>query len=293
MDNFVNLHVHTSYSLLDGAIRISDLVAKVKAAGMPAVAVTDHGNMMGAVKFYKECLKVGIKPIFGTEFYVDPGGRQLRDHRQYSAYHLVLLAKDNTGLSNLMRLNTLSYSEGFYYKPRIDWELLSFYCEGLICLSGCLKGELSAYFFQHRPDDFWQTLEFYRRLFGEDYYLEAQLNSTPEQRLYNTFLKELSQTEGIPLVMTPDAHYLNRDDAAAHDLLLCIQTNAKIDQEDRMRMPTDEFFIYTPADIYTPQREDWEKEAARRTLEVADKCQVEILLHQDHMPVFQLEGNEL
>lgn len=289
MENFVNLHVHTSYSLLDGAIRIPDLVAKVKASGMPAVAITDHGNMMGAVKFFKECVKAGIQPIFGTEFYIDPGGRHIRDHLLYRAHHLVLLAKDNTGLMNLMRLNTLSHSQGFYYKPRIDWELLSSFGEGLICLSGCLKSELAAYLFQHQPEELWQTLEFYRSLFGEDYYLEIQLNTTKEQLLYNTFLKELSRLEDVPLVLTPDAHYLNREDASAHDLLLCIQTNAKVEQENRMRMPSDEFFVYAPEDVYVSWRDELEYEAARRTLEIAAKCSAELSLHQDHMPVFAVE----
>lgn len=290
MDNFVNLHVHTTFSLLDGAIWIPDLAAKVKAAGMPAVAVTDHGNMMGAVKFYRECLAQGVKPIIGTEFYVDPGGCRNRDPQKTRAFHLTVLAKDNAGLVNLMRLNTLSHRDGFYYKPRVDWDLLAQYAEGLICLSGCLKGELAFCFFHGLAESFWETLRFYRQTFDEDYYLEIQTNTTAEQVRYNTFLKELAREEGIPLVLTTDAHYLDRADAEAHDVLLCIQTNARLDQEDRMRLPTDDFFLHTPKDVYAAGRDEAELEAARRTLEIADRCRVELPLGQRRMPNFLLEG---
>ena len=290
MENFVNLHVHSSFSLLDGAIKLPELVAKVKKAGMPAVALTDHGRVHGLVKFVKECTKQEIKPLLGCEFYIDPGGRDIRDS-SYRAYHLILLAKDNEGLSNLYRLNTLADSEGFYYKPRIDWELLEKYHGGLVCLSGCLKSELSAALFNHQPKIFWETLAFYRGLFAEDYYLEIQTNTTKWQRLYNFFLKTLSQEENLPLVLTTDAHYLDRTDAEAHQHVLCMQTNSKI-AAPKMSLPTDEFFLYTPEDIYLPDRDELEIQAARCTLEVAEKCNAQIVLGQSHMPSFMPQGEK-
>lgn len=288
--SFVNLHVHTSYSLLDGAIKITDLVAKVKRSGMPAVAITDHGNMMGAVKLQQECEAHGIKPIFGTEFYVDPNGRHLRDPQLYRAFHLVLLAKDQEGLMNLMRLNTLSHLEGFYYKPRIDWELLSYHHRGLICLSGCLKSELAYHLFQHNPEKLWETIDFYRQHFGEDYYLEIQVNSTPEQKLYNQFLKTLSREEDLPLVLTVDAHYLNREDADSHNLLLCIQTNTKVSDENRMRLPTNEFFVHTYEDIAAVVVDEQDNQAAANTVSIAEKCHARFTWRQDRMPEFLISS---
>jgi DNA polymerase-3 subunit alpha len=286
MDNFVNLHVHSSFSLLDGALKISEMVKKVKDNGMPAVALTDHGRVHGLVKFSKECAKAGVKPIFGTEFYVDPGGRLGRDSSQFRANHLILLAKDNEGLKNLYRLNTLAWTEGFYYKPRIDWDLLSTYNEGLICLSACLKCELaSTAFWNHQPHQFWETLNFYRQVFEDDYYLEIQTNTMPEQRLYNFFLKTLSKEEDIPLVLTCDSHYLDREHAQFHQYVLCLQTNSKI-SEPAMSMPTNDFFLHTPQDIYTPQRDELELQAARNTLEIAEKCEAEIIIGQIRMPGF-------
>lgn len=290
MDNFVNLHVHSSYSLLDGAIKIPELVAKVKESGMPAVALTDHGRLHGIIKLHKECVKAGIKPIYGTEFYVDPGGRDVRDNT-WRAYHIILLAKNNEGLKNLYRLNTLAHTEGFYYKPRIDWELLELHHEGLICLSACLKSELSACLFSDNALMFWETLNSYRKWFGKDYYLEIQTNTTPMQVKYNRILINISEAENIPLVLTTDAHYLNKEDAKMHQGVLCMQTNSKMNSP-AMSMPTDEFFLHTPEDLKERIfRDKYEIQAAINTLEIMEKCTAEITLGQSRMPGFiPLEG---
>lgn len=242
---FVHLHVHTEYSLLDGACRIKQLVERVKELGQDAVAITDHGVMFGAVDFYRACLGAGIKPIIGCEVYVAPRSRF--DHTREldgSPRHLVLLCKNETGYRNLSYLVSMAYVEGFYGRPRVDMELLRAHSEGLIALSACLGGEiprrLMAGDYQGALD---HALEM-RDIFGEDsYYLEIQDHGIDQQKAVNAGIFRLHAETGIPLVATNDAHYLTREDSVMQDVLMCVQTGKRLEDTDRMRFETQEFYI--------------------------------------------------
>jgi len=231
MSDFVHLHCHTEYSLLDGAIRIGDLIKTAKAFGCPAAAITDHGNLHGALIFYDQAKKAGLKPILGCEVYVAKEDRRKKDARspRDAGYHLVLLAKDMAGYHNLLKLVTYGYTEGFHYKPRVDKELLGRYNEGLIALSACLKGEINQKLLQEGKDAAVATAREYAAMFPDRFYLEIQANGIPEQTTVNNFLIGLSDDLKLPLVATNDCHYLRADDAEAHDVLLCIQTASCVD----------------------------------------------------------------
>ena len=286
--SFVNLHVHSSFSLLDGCLKIKDAVAKAKAHAMPACVITDHGNMHAMVKLFKECKAQEIKPIIGTEFYVAPAGVGIKDEAHKKSKHLILLAKDEVGRHNLTQLNTLSQSESaYYYKPRIDWPWIMDHHEGLVCLSGCCGGELAQAIIKADAKVFWETLRFYRELFGDDYYLEIQTNTTFEQRAVNLVLKQVAEQEGLPLVLTSDTHYLNQEDSIYHDLLLRIQTRCK-PGEVGFKFPTNEFFFYTPEDIYRVAQDDLDVRAIMNTLEVAEKCHLVLELGKLYMPNFDI-----
>ena len=271
MPDFVHLHVHSEFSLLDGMCRIKDLPKRAKELGMKAIALTDHGVMYGAVNFYKECVKEGIKPIIGCEVYVAPRTRFDKESGIDDDYaHLILLAKNKTGYQNLIKLVSMSFTDGYYYKPRIDLEILEKYSEGLVCLSACLAGQINQAILQDNMEKAKEIALWHKRVFGEDYYLEIQNNGLPEQVMVNQRLIQLSRELDIPLVATNDAHYLKREDSYNHEILLCIQTAKKMTDEDRMRFETNDFYIKTPeemADYFSSV-----PEAIENTVKIADKC---------------------
>ena len=244
MKPFVHLHNHTAYSLLDGAGRISDEIDRAVELGMPALAITDHGVMYGAVEFYRACKKAGIKPIIGCEVYVAPRTRFDKASRLDAApYHLILLVKNDTGYRNLCKLVTLSSLEGFYYHPRVDRELLTDYHDGLIAMSACLGGEVPRLLLDDDLEGARQAAMWYQDLFGEDYYFELQNHGIPGQIKVNDGLHQLSRELGVRLVATNDNHYVRAEDAAVQDVMLCIQTATTLDTEDRMRFEGHEFYF--------------------------------------------------
>jgi DNA polymerase-3 subunit alpha len=290
---FVHLHVHTEFSLLDGAIRINRLFKKASSLGMEAVAITDHGNMFGAVEFYTQATKAGIKPIIGCEAYVAPGSRKERSPSpdgQPNAYHLVLLVMDEAGYRNLSRLVTSGNLDGFYYHPRIDMEILREYNAGLIALSGCLKGHVPYYLRMGRRED---AKEFARELasiFDHDrFYLEVMANKMPEQIDVNRSLKELAHELSLPLAATNDCHYLNNEEAEAHDILLCIQTGKSVGDPNRLRFSTNEFYFKSGTEMALDLGEF--PEALDNTLNIAQRCHYEMEFGQYKYPVFQVAEN--
>ncbi len=273
---FVHLHLHTQYSLLDGAIRFDDLIAKAKEHNAPAVAITDHGNMFGAAEFYLKCKKAGVKPIIGCELYLAPESRFSRDAKGISdaAYHLILLCENMQGYKNLSYLTSAGYKEGFYYRPRIDRELLAGRSEGLIALSACLKGEVAMQCGRGRMEDAIATARWYSELFPDRYYIELQENTIPEQDIVNKRLLEVASELKLPLVATNDCHYLNRADARAHEVLLCIQTGKTMDDPTHMKFSVDEFYVKSPEEM--TQAFSYAPEAVSNTLVIADQCKLEL-----------------
>ncbi|NTV28588.1 MAG: DNA polymerase III subunit alpha [Candidatus Omnitrophica bacterium] len=283
---FVHLHVHTQYSLLDGACRLQNLVDKAKSLGMPAVAMTDHGNMFGTVDFYEEAVNAKIKPIIGCEAYLSPTDRF--DHssaEQRSTAHLVLLARDRTGYQNLMKLVSAGYLEGFYYKPRIDKAILAQLAEGLIGMSACLKGEIAQKLLANKYDEAVKCADDYRHIFGRgNFYLEVMDHGMPEQKLVNEGMLRIARELDIPLVATNDVHYLEAAHAEAHEALLCIQTQATLSDPGRMRMHSDQFFLKSGEEM--ARLFSWAPEALTNTLEIADKCHVKMDFGKYHVPEF-------
>jgi DNA polymerase-3 subunit alpha len=273
---FVHLHLHTQYSLLDGAIRFDDLIAKAKELNMPAIAMTDHGNMFGAAEFYLQCKKAGVKPIIGCELYLAPESRFSRDAKGISdaAYHLILLCENLQGYKNLSYLTSAGYKEGFYYRPRIDRELLSGRSEGLIAMSACLKGEVAMQCGRGRLEDAIATARWYSELFPDRYYIELQENTIPEQDVVNKRLLEVASELNLPLVATNDCHYLNREDARAHEVLLCIQTGKTMSDPTHMRFSVDEFYVKTPQEM--TKAFSYAPEAISNTLKIAEQCNLEL-----------------
>ncbi len=287
-DDFVHLHLHTSYSLLDGACRIDQLMDAVQAAGQPAVAITDHGVMYGVIEFYKEARSRGIKPLIGCEVYEAPNSRldRKQDGASSANYHLVLLAADETGYHNLMRLVTMAHLEGFYYKPRIDREILAKYSKGLIGLSACLKGRVAEDVISGGVDLGLRTAGEYGEIFGKDnFYLELQDHGIPEQRQVNAGLQEIARRTGLPLAASNDVHYLKREHAEAHEVLLCIQTGAVLSDPNHMRYASPEFYLKTGADMARLFREV--PEALSNTVDIAHRCNVELDFQSLHFPVFR------
>ncbi len=292
-DSFIHLHVHTEFSLLDGAIRIRELHEKAGKLGMEAVSITDHGNIFGAVQHFQEARKSGIKPILGCEVYVAPGSRKERsapaDGRP-SAYHLVLLVVNDEGYRNLNRLVTLGHLEGFYYHPRVDLECLREFNEGLIALSACLKGIVPYHLRLNRVEEARERAVELAQIFDRDrFYLEIQANEMPEQVRLNRALKELAQDLSLPLAATNDCHYLRRDDAEAHDALLCIQTGKSLDDPNRMRFSNDEFFFKSGEEMLK-SLEGYE-EALGNTADIGRRCDFEMVFGEYKYPVFQT-GND-
>ena len=287
MGEFVHLHVHSEYSLLDGANRIKDLHKRAKELGMDTIALTDHGVMYGAVEFFKECKKNDVKPIIGCEVYVAPRGRKDKEPNLDTNYsHLILLAKDRVGYQNLIKLVSIGFIEGFYYKPRIDLEVLEKYHEGLICLSGCLAGSINQAILKNDIEKAKETAKWFKNLFQEDYYLELQFNGLKEQTLANQKLVEIGRELNIPLVATNDAHYLKKEDSYNHEVLLCIQTGKKMQDEDRMRFETDEFYIKSPEEM----REYFKNlpETIENTVKIAEKCNYEFEFGNTKLPNYDV-----
>ncbi len=286
--NFVHLHGHTQYSLLDGACLLKELVKLAQAYNMPALAMTDHGNMFGAIEFYLLCKKVGIKPIIGCECYLAPVSRfEKASHGiSDSAYHLILLAKDVKGYHNLIKLVSAGYLEGFYYKPRIDKELLAQHADGLICLSACLKGELSHLILSGQLQAAYKTAGQYSDIFAKgNFYLELMDQGMQEQLKVNKALIQMSKDLKLPLVATNDFHYLQKNHAYAHEALLCIQTQTTLDDPNRMRFKTDEFYFKTAEEMANLFKDV--PEAISNTIEIANKCNLELDLNQLRLPVFR------
>ncbi|MDR1080228.1 MAG: DNA polymerase III subunit alpha [Deltaproteobacteria bacterium] len=271
-DSFVHLHVHSAYSLLDGAIKIPDLVSTARTMGMPAVALTDHGQMFGSYAFFKEAMDKGVKPIVGVEAYLTTEGRHTRNKLE-KRFHLVLLAMNYEGYLNLSRMISLANIEGFYYKPRVDFELLERYGDGIIALSACLQGEIP---FAIRNRDYRaarEAIDRYSKLFPGRFFLELQENQIPDQRTVNDALMEYAKETGLPLVATNDCHYLKKEHYEAHDVLLCIQTKKTVHDADRMRMPFNTYYFRSPEEMrelfhYCP-------EACDNTLEIAARCDLQ------------------
>ena len=288
LKGFTHLHLHTEYSLLDGAIRIRDLAGRLKELGMSSCAVTDHGVMYGTVDFYRIMQEEGIHPILGCECYVAPRSRFLKEGSEdRDPYHLVLLAKNQVGLINLNRLVSKGFIDGFYYRPRIDIDILTEYHEGLIALSACLAGEVSQAILK---DEYVKAKEIalkYSEIFGKDhFYLEIQSNQIPAQARVNQHLIRISNETGIPLVATNDCHYLNRADADAHDVLLCMQTGKRVTDTDRMRMPTDDFYVKSEAEML--EYFSNVPSAIENTSKIASMCHAGYTFGQIHLPTFEI-----
>ncbi|HEV8481692.1 MAG TPA: DNA polymerase III subunit alpha [Candidatus Eisenbacteria bacterium] len=288
--DFVHLHVHSDYSLLDGATRIDAMVARAAKLGMPALAVTDHGSLFGAIEFYEACKKKGVNPILGMETYVTRGSRHDRG-REEQTYHLVLLATSDQGYRNLVKLSSLAYLEGFYYKPRVDRELLGKYHEGLVALSGCLSGEVARFHVDGRADVAKETALWYRDLFGpENYFLEIQSHGLPDEETALREAVRLSGETGIPLVATQDFHYLDADDHEAHDLLLAVGTGKRLDDPGRLRFDAPCFHFTTAEEMRT--RFAGLEHALLQTRTIAEKCAIKIAT-DPQLPRFPLpEGFE-
>jgi DNA polymerase-3 subunit alpha len=290
---FVHLHLHTQYSLLDGEIRLKGLFEKAQAFKLPAIAMTDHGNLFGMVDFYKQAQKHGLKPIIGCEVYVAPGSRlQKETHpHQENAFHLVLLCKNEKGYRNLVKLVTQAYFEGFYYKPRIDRELLREHHKGLIALTACLHGEIPYYLLKGDFDRALKTTRELAEIFDQErFYLELQKNDIPEQDIVNKGLLEIHRQLGIPIVATNDCHYLTREEAKAHDVLLCIQTGKTVDDPNRMRFSTNQLYFKSPEEM--AQLFADLPEAIKNTVHIADRCNLELSFGHSHLPRYALPPEE-
>lgn len=283
--DFVHLHVHTQYSLLDGSAKIKELIKKAKEMQMDSIAITDHGSMFGIIDFYKEAKKNDIKPILGSEVYVARDKYTDKETKDKKRYHLVLLAENNIGYSNLMKIVSEGYINGFYYKPRIDHEVLKKYSEGIIALSACLAGEVQQYILEDNYEKAKEIALKYRDIFGEgNFFLELQDHGMKEQLRVNSELVKLSRETKIPLIATNDVHYLNKKDAEVHDILLCIQTGKTIGETDRMRFPSDEFYLKSPEEMY--ERFSNYEDAIENTINIAKRCNVEIEFGNLHLPEY-------
>lgn len=290
MENFkfTHLHVHTGYSLLDGSAKINELVERTKELGMDSIAITDHGSMFGAIEFYKAAKEAGIKPIIGCEVYVAPESRFSKESvNGINYYHLVLLAENEEGYKNLIKLVSFGYTEGFYYKPRVDTELLKKYHNGIIASSACLAGPVARTVLTVSYEKAKETALMYNEIFGRgNFFLELQDHGLPEQKTVNEALIKMSRETDIPLICTNDSHYIYAEDAQAHDILLCIQTKKTVDDEDRMRYEGGQFYIKSPEEMY--ELFPYAKEALENTYKIAQRCNVEFKFHDLKLPHFDV-----
>src|SRR5436309_5394573 len=286
--SFVHLHVHTHYSLLDGACRVSDLVKRCKQLGMDSIAITDHGCMFGVIEFFNECKKEGIKPILGMEAYMAPGDRRERStpggNAGEAAYHLLLLAKNLEGYRNLIKLSSIAYREGFYYKPRIDKEVLRQYSAGLIATSACLGGEIPSAFMKRDAKNARKVAETYLEIFGPDrFFVEVQKQGVREQDVVNPELAELARKVGVGIVGTNDVHFLNKDDHFAHDVLCCISMGKLVNDEGRMKYPT-ALYLKSPAEMAEALKDF--PEAIDNTVRIAEMCDIQLDFSKRYAPVY-------
>lgn len=291
MEKFVHLHLHTEYSLLDGMCKIEEVTSLAKKYKMNSLAITDHGTMAGVVKFYSKALENGIKPIIGCEMYIAPESRFDKKKREVNNYHITLLASDNDGYKNLMALSTFSYLEGFYYRPRIDKEILSKYSKGLIGMSGCLQGEIPYLLSKDNFEEAEKAALTYIDIFGKDnFYLEIMDNNLPEQKKVNSKIIQLARKLGVKIVATNDCHYIRKEDAFAHEVLLCIQTKAHIEDKKRLRFNSKHFYFKTQEEMEEAFKEV--PEALKNTLEISEKCNVEIDFDKHNLPRFYPSENK-
>jgi len=294
MSSFVHLHNHSDYSLLDGACKIHSLVDAAAEYDMPAVALTDHGNMFGAIEFYRYAKSKGVKPLVGMEAYIAPRTRHEKSStpgkREKTSYHLLLIAENKTGYNNLMKLASLAYLEGFYYKPRIDKEILKEYSEGLICSSGCLNGELNYQLLKGDIDAALAVAEEYKSIFNGNYYLEVQNHGVPEDEIILTEVPKIAEKLDIPLIGTNDCHYLKKDHAEAHDVLLCLQTGKTLEDTDRLKYSSDNFYFKDPDEMSSLFEN--QPEAISNTLTLAERCDIDLDTKTFYMPNFPLPQGE-
>ncbi len=287
---FAHLHLHTQYSLLDGANRLTDVIERAYKLGQPAIAMTDHGNLHGAVEFYSEAKKVGIKPIIGCELYITPGSRHDRKpkiHGGSETHHITVLASNPVGYQNLCRLSTLAYKEGFYFKPRIDHELLERYNEGLIVLSGCLNSELNSYIERDDIKGAEKLVEFYVKTLGNRFYLEVQPHPIPEQRKLNLGCAELAKRVGIPIVATTDCHYLTADDHYAQEVLMCVSTGKQVTDPDRIKHEGVSLYLKSGDEMLTEFGDvSYADEAVANSLEIAKRCELSLDFSTYHLPKY-------
>ena len=286
---FAHLHVHTEYSLLDGSNKIKEYVSQVKALGMDSAAITDHGVMYGVIDFYRACKSEGIRPVLGCEVYVAPGSRFDREKNAGDDryYHLILLAENNTGYSNLMKIVSRSFTEGYYYKPRVDLDLLREFHEGIICTSACLAGEVARNIVRGNMAEAEQAALRYRDIFGEEnFFLELQDHGYKDQQTVNAALLNMHEKYGIPLVATNDVHYTYKEDAEPHDILLCIQTGKKLSDENRMRYTGGQFYLKSEAEMRALF--PYAREALENTEKIARRCNVEIEFGVTRLPRFDV-----
>lgn len=290
MNDFIHLHVHTDYSLLDGAARIRDLVRQAVDFGMPSLAITDHGTMFGVIEFYKACREAGIKPILGCEVYVAPRTRHDREPGiDDKPAHMVLLAENARGYRNLLKLVSLSFTEGFYYKPRVDRETLTAHRAGLIVLSGCLAGELPGLILAGEHNRARERAGEYRELFGENFYLELQDHSLPGQAEVNRSLVDIGKALDIPLVATNDVHYVRREQSEIQDILLCIQTGKTVQDAGRLRFEGDQFYFKSGVEM--ARMFDEVPAALENTRSIAECCAVELDFASVHLPEYRVPPN--
>ncbi|NEZ74463.1 DNA polymerase III subunit alpha [Clostridium botulinum] len=285
---WVSLHQHTEYSLLDSSAKISDLIKRAKEFGMKSIAITDHGVMYGCVDFYKEAIKQGIKPIIGCEIYVASKSMYIKQQdKENESHHLVLLVKNEIGYKNLMEIVSKASVEGFYYKPRVDHEFLKDHSEGLIALSACLGGEVQANILKENLKKAEEVALIYKDIFKEGFYLELQYHGMEEQLKVNETLVKMSKDLDIPLVATNDVHYIRKEDYKSHDILLCIQTGKTVEEENRMRYPSDQFYLKSPEEMY--ETFSYVPEALENTVKISEECNFDYNFHESKLPKFPLE----
>src|SRR5437764_1379215 len=288
MAEFVHLHLHTEFSLLDGACRIDELLDQAAKLKMPAIAVTEHGNMFSSVIFHDHARQHGLKPILGCEVYVAPGDRRTKSGTPgETANHLVLLSETNEGYHNLIKLVSSGYTEGFYYKPRIDKDLLAQHAKGLIGLSSCLKGEVATGIRTEQQHKAIAAAAVYRDILGrQNFFLEMQFQGIDEQRTVNSGLRPIAKDLGLDLVVTNDVHYLKNSDFKPHDILLCIGTGKTVNDADRLKYHGDQFYLKTAEEMLRVFPDD--AEAIRRTMRIAERCQVDLSFKENYLPNFDV-----